>query len=176
MSRTYKTEGIVLKRINWGEADKILTIFSKHYGKIRCIAKGIRKLTSRKGGNLELFNYVVVFLIKTKGLEIISEVQVINSFPAFRKDLKRIALAYHLCELIDCFSRENQTNKQLLLLLKESFEYLSRTNENLPQLLFNFKIKLLDVTGFGLPKQVNEQILDKYIESIIEKRVKCFYE
>lgn len=89
MSRTYKTEGIILKRINLGEADKIITLYSRHYGKIRCIAKGIRNITSRKGGNLELFNRVAIFLAKGKNLDIITEVQLLDSFSGFRQDLKK---------------------------------------------------------------------------------------
>ena len=61
MRRTYKTEGIILKRINFGEADRILTSYTKHFGKISLLAKGVRKITSRKGGNIELFNQTVLF-------------------------------------------------------------------------------------------------------------------
>jgi len=78
--RSYKTEGIVLKRINYGEADRILTIYTKRHGKIRAIAKGVRKLTSRKAGSLELFNNVVLFLVKGKNLDIITEAQTVDLF------------------------------------------------------------------------------------------------
>jgi len=64
MSRSYKAEGIILKRINFSEADKILTIFTKRHGKVRAIAKGVRRLTSRKAGSVELFNQAGLFLLE----------------------------------------------------------------------------------------------------------------
>lgn len=176
MGRTYKTEGIVLKRINYSEADKIITIFTKHYGKIKCLAKGIRKLTSRRGGNLELFNLVVLFLVKGKNLDLVTEAQVVDSFAGFRQDLKRVAIAYQLNELVDRFTRENQANWHVFELLKDSFKKLTQPKIDLKKVVVDFKIKLLKYTGFGLPTEITEESLNSHIEKIIEKRVKSFYD
>ncbi|MFC1711454.1 DNA repair protein RecO [Patescibacteria group bacterium] len=176
MARTYKTEGIVIKRLNFGEADKLLTIYSKHYGKIKCVAKGIRKLTSRKGGNLELFNQVAIFLAKGKNLDIITEVQIIDSYSTFRKNLKKVAIAYQLCELIDRITREEHANEKLFELLKNTMKNLTITNVDLNNLLLNFKTNMLNYTGFGVPETISHQSLDKHIEKIIEKKVKFFYD
>jgi len=176
MAKTYKTEGFVLKRTNFAEADKLITIFSKHYGKIRGIAKGIRKPASRKGGNLDLFNYSVVFLVKGKNLDIITQAQVINPFPQFKKNLKKVAVAYQLIELVDRITRENQTNRQTFLLLKESLFLLEKEKIDLAGLVFDFKKKLLEINGFGLPAVVNLQSVESHLEKIIEKKVKSFYD
>lgn len=176
MDRTYKTEVIVLKRINYAEADKIITVFSKHYGKIKCLAKGVRKLTSRKGGNLELFNLVTMFLAKGKNLDIVTEAQVIDSFSGFRQDLKKTAIAFQLSELVDRFTRENQANWQVFEVLKNSFNKLSQAEVDLEKLVIDFKIKILEHTGFGLPTEINSKSLDSHIEKIIEKKVKSFYD
>ncbi|OGD52743.1 DNA repair protein RecO [Candidatus Beckwithbacteria bacterium RBG_13_35_6] len=174
MSRTYKTEAFVLKRRNFGEADKLLTIFTKHYGKINCLAKGIRKLTSRKGGNLELFNLVSVFLAKGKNLDIISEVQTIDSYSGFRKDLVKVATAFNCCKLVDLFNKEDQANLQIFDLLKETLKKLEN-EQALEDLSLNFKIELLKASGFGLPNILNHTFVDEHISKIIEKKVKFFY-
>lgn len=176
MNRTYKTEGVILKRLNFGEADKIITIFSRHYGKIRCIAKGIRNITSRKGGNLELFNRVVVFIAKGKNMDIITEVQLLDSYSVFRRDLKKVALVFQAAELIDRLTADNQTNDQILVDFYEFLEQLSKGQKEDQETIKDFKIKLLQATGFGLPNVLMDKEIDDHIEKIIEKRVKCFYE
>ena len=108
---TYKTEAIVLSRRNFGEADKILTIFTKHYGKIRALAKGVRRMKSRKGGNVELFNQVSLVLAKGKNLDIITEVELKNSFRFWRQNLNRVGVAYYLVELVESLTPEGQANR-----------------------------------------------------------------
>jgi len=173
--RTYQTEGIIIKRFNFGEADKILTIFSKHYGKIRALAKGVRKLTSRKAASLELFNLAVIFLVKGKNLDIITEAKIIDSFSSWRKDLKKIAFAYQFCELVDRLTADNQSNRRIFTLLKQSLFALTKKEIDREKLSLNFKKQLLRTTGFGLPDKITNRVLDNHIEKIIEKKVKCFY-
>jgi DNA repair protein RecO (recombination protein O) len=176
MGKTYKTEAVVLKRINYSEADKIMTLFSKHYGKISCLAKGVRKLKSRKGGNLELFNQVTIFLAKGKNLDIVTEVQAINTFSNFKKDLYKLALAFQASELVDRITREEQENYQVYNLLIDFLSELDQQNKTAKDMLLDFKIRLLENTGFGLPVKISPESVDYHIESIIEKKVKFFYD
>ena len=111
MHHSFKTEGIILKRMNYGEADRILTIYTLHHGKIRAMAKGVRKLQSRKAGSLELFNHATLFLIKGKNLDLITEAQVINLFKSWRKNLIKVGIAYYLCELVDKLTPDNQPHE-----------------------------------------------------------------
>ncbi len=172
MGRTYKTEGVILKRINFGEADKILTIYTKHYGKISALAKGIRRLTSRKGGNLELFNQTTLFLAKGKNLDIITEAQVKNSFDKLKKDFKKVCLAYHFCELVDKLTAKNQENRRLFDLFVNTLEGLSQKAEAPEELVIKFELSLLAVLGFGAPKDKSQESLRIFIENIIEKKFK----
>ena len=73
MIRSYKATAIILKRTNFSEADRLITIFTKKHGKLTLIAKGIRKLTSRKKGHLELFTLAQLQIAKTKSIDIITE-------------------------------------------------------------------------------------------------------
>lgn len=169
--RTYKTEGIILKRVNLGEADRILTIYTKHYGKIRAIAKGVRKLTSRKGGNVELFNHLALFLARGKNLDILSEVQLINSFRDWRKDLARVGVGYYFCELVDRLTPDGQASRAVFELLKDSLGRISK--QGLPELVRGFERSLLNELGFGVPEELkaSRASLKPYIESIIEKEI-----
>lgn len=171
MIRTRKTEGIILKRSNLGEADRILVIYSKHYGKIRAIAKGIRKVTSRKAGSLELFNHTLLFFIKGRNLDLISEAQTINSFKSWRKDLRKICMAYYFCELVDKLTPDEQENRLVFELLKESLDNLEAGGSL--RLIRGFEERLLEELGFGVPPVVRKTpgSLKTYIESIIEKRI-----
>lgn len=169
--RTYKTIGFIIKRINFSEADKILTIYSWHYGKICGIAKGVRKMTSRKAGSLELFNLTAIYLARGKNLDIICETQLINSFPAFRKNLTKVSLAYQFCELVDRLAPEHQANQQLYNLLKDSLEKLSSKEVKLSDLAIAFKRDLLNCSGFGCPSSQEESDLDRFLEEIMERKI-----
>ncbi len=171
MGRTYKTEGIILKRINYSEADRILTIYTKHYGKIRALAKGVRRITSRRGGNVELFNQAVLFLNKGRNLDILSEAQVVHSFKSWRRDLKKVALAYYFCELVDKLTPDGQANQRVFQLLSHFLEKIGTAS--LPELTRSFEEALLEELGFGVPKELkrSSESLKDYIESITEKKL-----
>lgn len=175
MSRSYKTEGVVLKRKNFGEADRLLTIYSKHYGKIRVIAKGVRRTTSRKAGSLELFSYTRLVLAKGKNLDLITEVELINSYRPIsagsKKNLLQVGVAYYFCELVDKLTPEAQANKLVFSLLKE---YLGRIKtSNLKVLVRCFEESLLNELGFGVPREWQKWFgsLQPYIETIVEKEI-----
>lgn len=180
--KTYKTEGIILKRSDFGEADRILTIFTKHYGKMRVIAKGVRKTTSRKGPSLELFNHVRIFVARGKNLDIVTEAEVINSFSKFRKNLKKVALAYQACELVDKLTAERAESREVFELLKD---YLSQLTCYQLSAISNqqFALALLEFLGFwpkdesalnpsGLGSLTRRVDIENYIESLIEKKLK----
>ncbi len=169
--KTFQTEVIVIKRKNFGEADKIITFSSKHYGKITCIAKGIRKLTSRKAASLDLFNQAVIFVVKGKNLDLVTEAKTLNSFSAFKKDLKKVAFAYKFVELVDRFSPENQVNRLTYQLLLDALKKLTVSQVDLSQLSLDFKKHLLQQSGFGQPEKISNRSLNQTIEKIIERQI-----
>ena len=167
----YRTEGVILKRTNFGEADKLLTFFSKHVGKTKLLAKGVRKTKSRKGGNLELFNWVKIYVAKGRNLDLITEVELINPFKKWRKNLGRVAVAYHFCELVDKLTAEGAKNREVFEFLVSSLEKLG-TEKDLEQLRSNFEVKLLEELGFWpRGKSVEKVDLHGYIEKLMEKRL-----
>lgn len=172
-SRTYATEAVILGRRNFGEADRILTVFSKHYGKLFVIAKGVRKPTSRKKSSLELFNYVKLFLAKGKNLDIVTEVEVKESFQDWRKDLVRVGVAYHLAEVTTRFSSEQQEHRDNFELLINSFRALSELDYwQLYPLIQSFKVNILENLGFLERKDSLPKNLDFFIEDLLNGELK----
>lgn len=171
--KTYSTEAIVLGRKNYGEADRLLTVFSKHYGKLRVIAKGIRRPTSRKKSALELFSHVRLFLTRGKVLDIITDAEIKNRFLGWRKDLAKVGVAYHLSELVTRLSAEHQEHKEVFNLLLASFGKLADVDYwSLYPFIQSFKVRLLEELGFlerGKPGLKN---LDFYIEDLINGQLR----
>ncbi len=173
--RTYKSEGVVLKRTNFGEADRIITFYTKHYGKITAIAKGIRRITSRKRGNLEIFNVVSFFAAKGKGMDIVTEAETINAFGEWRKNLKKVAAAYEICEIVDKLTAERSEQEEVYGLLVEYLQKLGAAKEEeLEQLVNHFGGDLLKFLGFWARDKSYPPGFSvyQYIEQITEREIK----
>jgi len=174
MKHSYKIEGIVLGRRNFGEGDRVVTILSKKRGKILLLAKGIRKVSSRRGPHIEVFNIIrgQVFLGKT--WDILGETEAIENFPNLRQNLSRISIAYEMSEIINKFLPERENNLAVFNLFKTNLKQLNNTNYiNLDNFLWSFKVHLLNLTGFWPEKKgINHHQADQYIEAITQSRIK----
>ncbi len=174
--RTYKSEGVVLKRTNFGEADKIVTVYSKNYGKITLLAKGMRRMNSRKRGNLEVFNKVSFFAAKGKGMDIVTETELVESYSCWRKDLQKVAVAYQLCEMVDKLTVDGSEQEEVYIILSEYLEKLDLLEKNVnSNFLGSFGLSLLKTLGFWphdkpIPKNFRVSL---FIEEIIERELKA---
>lgn len=110
---TYRTEGIVLRGRDFGEADRLLTLVTPDHGKIRAVAKGVRRLTSKKAGYLEPFCRNALLLAKGRDLDIIAQVEMLESFVQLRDSLDALLPAYYLAELVDTFVEEGSESRAL---------------------------------------------------------------
>lgn len=119
--RVYRLQALILKRADFGEADRLLTIYTPARGKLRVVAKGARKPQSRKSGHLELFTLVHLQLARARNLDIVTQAEIIEPFLALRADLERTAHAYYAAELVDQFSEEDQENPAVFDLLRAAF-------------------------------------------------------
>jgi DNA repair protein RecO (recombination protein O) len=116
---SYKTLAITLKTAPFAEADKLVTLFSRDFGKIRVIAKGARKVPSRFGGRVETFTYADYFIAKGRSLDIISQCQIVESFQKLRESEKLTAGLYVL-KLVNSGTAEGQQHPELFDLLVET--------------------------------------------------------
>ncbi len=143
----YRTEGIILRRHNLGEADRILTLFTRDYGKLRVVAKGARRPTSRKAGSVELFTRVDIVVSKGRTLDVVSQVDIVEVYLPLRTNLIMTTYASHFVELLDAFSEEGDESRELYHLAVEGLGWLSTAPD--PALTARyFELHLLDVTGF----------------------------
>jgi len=106
--RNLKVDGIILKRKNVGEADRILTVFTKQFGKLSIKAAGVRKIASRRASHIELLNLVQMGLYKGQGMHVLTEAVSTESFSSIKADLTKVGFAYHICELVDGLCPEGQ--------------------------------------------------------------------
>lgn len=171
--RSFKTEGIVIRRRNVNDADRILTIFTKEYGKIHVKAAGVRKITSRRSSHVELLNHTVFGLYKGSGLFVLTEAQTLSPFSGLKSDLQRIGSAYHLCELIDGLCPEHQELKAVFQLFCKTLYMLCASNE-ITDIINTFEIDLLTLLGYWDQRQgLADFDTSLYIENILERRLKA---
>jgi len=145
--RTYQTEAIVIKRIKLGEADRILTIYTPGFGKIKAVAKGTRRPKSKLGGHVELLTHSRLMLARGRNLDLITQAQTIDNFLPIKDDLDRLSRGLYMAELIDSFTGEHIEDPQLFELLLETLKQLSQTTDCEPVLRY-FELNLLDNLGY----------------------------
>lgn len=165
----YSSEGIVLARRTYGEADRILVVYSKNYGKIHLIARGVRKPESRKRGSLEVFSHIKFSAARGKNLDILTEAEIIDSFPTIRKNLRKVAVAYYLMEVVGRVTREDEKNVELYSLLTEYLGNL-RGPTSLRKLRKIFVYDTLSLLGFW-PKGKPMDDPDAVLEDVVEREM-----
>jgi len=146
--RSFRTEAVVLRHANWGEADRILTIYTREQGKLRAIAKGARKIRSHKAGHLEPFTHITLQLARSRDLPIVTQVETLDPYLPLRDDLIRTGYAAYVLELLDRFTYEQEGgNPHLFRLLTDTLERLCSTAEIWGVVRF-YEMRLLDYLGF----------------------------
>lgn len=162
--------GIVVKRVNLNEADRFLTIFTKNYGKVEVLAKGVRKITSKRSSHVELLNLIKFNSVKTSKNFILTEVTLLNPFEKRKIDLKQCEIAFFVCELLDSLCPYGLINQELFLkvnlfLSANDFDDIS---------ILNFETTILTLLGYWNSNKSFTKELDarNFIESIIERKIK----
>ncbi len=143
-----KTEGIVLKYTNLGEADKILTILTRNNGKIKAIAKGCRKPKSSLLSSSEVFVFSEFVIYKGANFYHISQAATRETFYNIRKDLLRLSYATYFAELAEAVSDEGIPSERLFLLLAKTLYYLSTEEIPMGLLHLGYQLKLMDISGY----------------------------
>ncbi len=148
----YRTLGFILKKADRGEADQLLTVFTRDFGKLEILAKAVRKISSKLRPGAELFYLSEIEFIQGKGRKTLTDAILIDKFENIRKDLKRLKIAYRVSEVFDDLVREEGQDRELWDLLKETFEKLNN-QQSTP------KEQLCDPTGQAIN---NQQLLYHY--------------
>ncbi len=139
-------QGIVLRSFPFGEADKVVVLLSPNNGKLRTVAKGIRKTKSRFGGRLETFSHVDLVLYEGRNLDTITQVSMIEPFHALRADLDSVVSAGAMVEIADAVAQENESSVRLFLLLQRGLRALDAGPVH-PDLVTAFLLKAAEAIG-----------------------------
>lgn len=143
---SFKTQGIVLKRMNFGEADRILTILTERFGKIKAIARGVRKGKSKLAGHLEPFMFLDLQLHEGKTFYTVTGSVIGAEFSSIHSDLKKTSQAFYLAELVDKFMPEHQKTDEVFNLFSKALGYLDKNERGF--LLRIFELKIIEASGF----------------------------
>jgi DNA repair protein RecO (recombination protein O) len=172
--RTSRIEGIVLKRRNLGEADRILTILSKQSGKITVKAPGVRRISSRRSPHVELLNHsqFTLYTSSKTFMPIVTEAQTFEDFSFIKNDLNKIGWALYICELTNGLCADNQENRGAFFHLKSILSEFSNTKDIL-SLVKKFEKNLLTELGFwSEAKLLQTQDSQTVIEKLLERKLK----
>lgn len=162
--------GFVVKRINLGEADRFVTLFTQNNGKVEVLAKGVRKITSRRSSHIELLNLVRFQSVRTAKNFILTEIELLNSFEGRKDTLKQCEVAFLVCELINALCPYGQTNRELFALVG----LFLKNGESSDEALLQFETEILSTLGYwnALNKFATEKDSRTFIEGLIERKIK----
>lgn len=143
----YKTEGIVLRHADMGEADRLITLFTPFRGKVRAVAKGARKPTSKLTGHIEQFTLTSVVIARGRNLDMITQAQTVRSFIEVREDLRRVVYASYAVELVERSTEWESENRPLFIVLHNTIEHLGQA-KRLDVALRAFDLDALSALGY----------------------------
>ena len=144
--RTYRCEALSLKSTPCEESDLLVTLYSLEYGKLRAVAKGARKSTSRLVGHLEPLTLLKLSMARGRGLDIVTQAEVADGFPGLKADLSGVTRGVYVSELVDGFGPEDSANPSLFRLAVDVLRSLAEAPESDTALRY-FELHLLRVTG-----------------------------
>jgi DNA repair protein RecO (recombination protein O) len=145
--RAYQSEAVVIKRIKLGEADRILTLYTPNFGKVRAVAKGSRRTTSKLGGHVELLTYSQLMIARGRNLDIITQAQTIDNFLPLKENLDKLSYGLYISELVDCFTPDQAEDSRLFKLLLDTLQQLAQ-DKDADCILRYFELHLLDYAGY----------------------------
>jgi DNA repair protein RecO (recombination protein O) len=142
----FRDRGMVLRTIRLGEADRIVTLMTEQHGKVRAVAKGVRRTKSKFGSRLEPLSHVALLGWQGRGdLDMINQVEVIDTFRTVREDLDRMAAAMSMLEVVDQIGQERHGNPRLYEMLVGAMAALAERDS--PMVAPAFFLKVLALEG-----------------------------
>lgn len=142
----YREAGVVLRTYRLGEADRIVVFLTEGRGKVRAVAKGVRKTKSKFGSRLEPISHVAVQLYEGRELDTVTQAETLDHFRPIREDLERVSRATALLEVADQVAQEGEPNAALYRMLVGALRSLAAHSS--PLLVTGFYWKLLSLEGF----------------------------
>lgn len=171
-NKTFTTTGIVLRRTNVGETDRIMNLLTQEYGKISCVAKGVRKISSTKRAFLEPGNIVTAFLVSTKSLPLLTQAKLHEDCSTMPQTLPKLRQLTQLLEFYETLFVEEELEAEIFTLILELRSMILKTKT--PQTFSQKLAKLITLLGYQDPEQTPYANLTEYISVLAEKPMKSF--
>jgi DNA repair protein RecO (recombination protein O) len=147
-SHTYRTRAISLKSTPFGERDRLLVLFTPRHGKLRVLAKGVRRTSSRLAGHVGLFSQSNLFLVHGRTFDLVTQGETVEQFPLLRSDLWRLSQAFYAGELVDRFTEDQHPVAGLFEALLGCLRGLNDAQLNSRLVVRAFELDLLALTGY----------------------------
>ncbi len=171
--QSWTTEAIVLKRVNVGEADRVITVLTPDEGKLVCIAKGVRKMSSTQRAYLEPGNHVTTHLRSTSSLPIISQTQLLNQFAQSKQQLKRVKQVFEVLELADVLFVENVEDQEGFELVCQILETLNADSGNF-RVVQDMLSQLFTHLGYQDLRETQYSSILEYAAAVAERPVRSY--
>ena len=171
----YKTEGIILKKTDLSDTDRLLTVYTKKFGKILVRARGVGKKESKLKSLIEPFNVYEFLLARSKNIDVLANSSLIKEFIFLRSNLENLALAIYFAELVDKLVVAPEEDENLWLLITRATEVLNERRTDLRKIKTAFEQKLLEFLGhptFAMQGKSTPLQKTHYFESLAGEEIK----
>ena len=151
MATCYRTQGIIFKKQDRSEADRVFSVFTSEFGRLEIVARAIRKITSKLRGGIDIFSLSEIEFIQGKNCKTLTDSIAMEKFSNIIKDLSRLKILYEISEVLDNFIRGQEKDKLIFVLLKETFDKLNSLQlktSGIQLIYYYFLWNFLSVTGY----------------------------
>lgn len=173
--RGFSTTGIVLKRTNVGEADRVVTLFTREHGKIIAIAKGARKLTSSKLSALEPGCLSKMYLVRTQSLPLLTQATLMEDFSPGKRDLVRLRKVFEILEMLDTLLPEEDEHMQVFSYIQEILNHIATADSVSSRFVRDRLTSILEELGFIEKEKVSlSTSIRELVEGLTQKELKAY--
>lgn len=169
-----KDTGYIIRRTNFSEADRFITILTEHHGKIDVLAKGVRKLSSKRAAQLELLNKISFQAVGKvqSGRVVLADTRLIESHTDLKKTLENLKILFTMCELISVLCPAYQKHEEVFALVEKTLSGMETYSHAFS--LQSFQIKLLSVLGYWDPRHafVDADDVARFTETVMERKIR----
>ncbi|HSW89747.1 MAG TPA: DNA repair protein RecO [Patescibacteria group bacterium] len=172
--RSFATTAVCLKRTDTGEADRVVTLFSREYGKLTVIAKGCRRLNSSRAASLEPGTVAKIYLVETKGMSILTQATLLNDFSCAKKDLSGMRKIMEVLEMVDSLLVEEDAQPQVFSHTLAILTHLNEPTQS-TQIVRTHLVEILKTLGFvdNVSLDFTAPIRD-FVEHVTSRKLKAF--
>jgi len=172
--RSFSVTGIVLKRTSTGEADRVITLFTREYGKLVCIAKGVRKTSSSRTSSLEPGCETKLYLVKTASLPIVTQTQLLENFSGAKNSLLSMRKLFQVLEMIDSLVVEGEAHEEIYDLITRMLECLHAQDDHANGYIRLSFQRILQLLGFSLENNEQQRSISEQIEALTQRNLRSF--